>query len=236
MSVEHLVNVDLIKMAQAGIRGSRTKNAFVPGGDMAGMDPAAAAAGGGGDPAAAGGGMPPADPAAAGGGGGGFDPTSLQPMIQQMVQQAMQQGGGGMGMGGGAASGAPLKPKIDVNVEIMQIKNMLAKLCDAQGIVIPAQDMTATPEKLMAMAQGQSPASGAQVGGAGGAGGGAIGQVDPMQGMQGAGMPGAAPAGGGEKAGSYRNNGRSFDTSGIGDLTSRAAAISRIRGSRRARK
>lgn len=218
-----LVNTELLGMAKDRLNALE-KMAFVPGGDPSmgggappGGDPAAGGPPPGGDPSG-GGGAPPG-----GGGGGGFDPTSLQPMIQTMVQQAMQQGGGGMGggMGGaGAASGAPLKPKIDVNVEIMQIKNMLAKLCDAQGIHIPAQDMTATPEKLMAMANGQSPASGAQMGGGGG---GAIPPIDPMQGMQ-----GAAPPAGGEKVGSYRNNGRAFDTTGLADVSNRAAAIGRL--------
>lgn len=136
------------------------------------MDPAAAAQGdpaAGGDPAAMGG-----DPAAMGGAppaGGGDPMAALAPMIQQMVQQAVaQQGGGGMGGGGTAGGmGGGLKPKIDVNVEIMQMKKMLAKVIDAMGIPMPASEMVATPDDLNQMAaeqQGGAPAGGAPQGGA----------------------------------------------------------------------
>jgi hypothetical protein len=148
----------------------------------------------GGDPAAAGGGAPPPPPS-----GGGGD---ISAMIQSAVQTAMAQQGGGAA---GAASGAPLKPKIDVNVEIMQMKNLLAKIVDHLGIQVPAQDMTATPDKLMAMSQGQSTATppgeaGAAGGaGAGGAGAGsAIAPIDPMQGAS----PSLAAAGGAGGGGS----------------------------------
>jgi hypothetical protein len=119
------------------------------------------------------------------------------------------------------AGGAGLKPKIDVNVEIMQIKNILAKICDALGVTIPVQDMVATPEKLTAMAQGQSAASAA--GGAGAGAGGAIGGIPPMDPMQGAGQPG------GEKTGQYHANGVAFDTNGLDYNANKAAAILRIR-------
>jgi hypothetical protein len=144
----------------------------------------------------------------------------LQPMIQQMVQQQMSMGGGGAGGAGGAAGG--LKPKIDVNVEIMQIKNMLAKICDALKIQIPAQDMVATPEKLMAMSQGQSTAT-PGMGGAGGdpAAGGAIPPTGGMEGMAPAGVPGM----GGEKTGRYRGNGQPFDPRGLGQMGNRALAL-----------
>lgn len=207
---DHLVNPELLRMTRR--LGGFGKLAFVPGGDPA------MAGGGGGDPAAAGG-----DPAAAGGGdppppGGGGDPmASLQPMIQQAVQQAMMAQGGA---GGGA--GGPLKPKIDVNVEMMQIKNMLAKICDQLGVQIPAQDMVATPDKLTAMAQGQSTATPGQ------GGGGAIGGMPGMDPMQGAGVPGAGP----EKVGTYRGNGTSFDTGGFGDVANKASAIAKIRRAR----
>ena len=158
---------------------ARHKQAFVAAGDpsMGGAPPA-------GDPAAGGGGM---DPAAAGGappaGGGGEDiMTVLQPMIQQAVQQAMMtQGGGAGGAGGGAGGAGGLKPKIDVNVEIMQMKKILARIADALSIPIPASEMVATPQDLMQMAtseqqsmtQPQPPE-----------GGGAMGQIQPTQPMK----------------------------------------------------
>lgn len=226
----HLVNIELLSGARRQVRlGGFGKQAFVPGADMSGGGGGAPPQGGdpamgGGDPAAQGGGAPPQ-----GGGGGGDPMAALQPMIQQMVQQQMQQMGGGAGGGGaggqGAASGAPLKPKIDVNVELMQIKNMIAMLCDKLGVQIPAQDMVATPDKLMAMSQGQSTASGAggAAGGAGGAGGGAIGGMPPMDPMAGAGVPG------GEKTGSYRANGIEFDRSQLTDVANRASMIASLR-------
>lgn len=169
------VNPELLKLARAHV-----KSAFVPAGDPSmGGDPAAAAGGGAPpmDPAAAGG-APPMDPAAAGGGGG--DPLAmLQPMIQQAVQSAMASSGGGGGGGGEAA----IKPKIDVNVEIMQIKKMLAKIVDALGIQIPAQDMVATPEDLTQMAEG-GPGHAAMTPDSAGGGGGAIGQIQPMEPMK----------------------------------------------------
>lgn len=208
-------------MARESTAGLR-KDAFIPGQDMAG--------GGGmppGDPAAAGGGgMPPGDPAAAGGGappggGGGGGGQDILGMIMQKLT-ALEQGQAG---GGANGSGAAIKPKIDVNVELMQIKNMLAKICDHLQIPIPAQDMVATPDKLLAMSQGQSPASGA-AGAGGGAGGGAIGGIPPMQPMQGAGVPGAEKSSAMRPA---RSNGSAFDTAGIGDVYNRATAIARIR-------
>lgn len=219
--MNHLINPVLIGMARNGIGVDHVKRAFVPGGD-----PSMGGAPAGGDPAA-GGGMPPppgGDPSGGGGGSSGLD--AVMGALQQMQQQMQQMQAGGGGGAGGMASGAALKPKIDVNVEIMQIKNMLAKIVDHLGIHMPAQDMTATSDKLMAMAQGQSPASGG--GGAGaGAGAGAIPPVDPMQGMAPAGMPGA------EKMGGYRANGSAFDAvglaSGLTNNTNLASAILRMR-------
>jgi hypothetical protein len=106
----------------------------------------------------------------------------IQPMIQQAVQQAMAGSGGGSAGGGGAAAGAGpgLKPKIDINVEIMQMKKLIARLCDAMGVQIPAAEMVATSTDLNQMAAQQN--SGAAAGGQ--QGGGAIGQVQPMQPMK----------------------------------------------------
>ena len=65
---------------------------------------------------------------------------------------------------------------------------MLAKLADALNVKIPAQDLVATPEKLMAMASG----------GDSGSGGGGAGAIPPIGGIS-----GITPAGtpGGEKSG-----------------------------------
>jgi len=235
---DHLVNLEVIRMARQQLGGFQ-KQAFIPASDP-GMGAGGGGGGGGGgappmDPAmmgGGGGGAPPPDPAAGGGGGGGgggLDPImQMMTQMQQQIQQLTQGGGAGGGAGGA------LKPKIDVNVEMMQIKNMLAKICDHLGIQIPAQDMVATPEKLMAMSQGQSaaspPGTGAGGAGAGGAGAGAIPPMDPMQGMQPAGSPG------GEKMGAhrpYRANGQAYDgtalASGLGETHNRAAAIMRLR-------
>jgi hypothetical protein len=172
------VNPELLKMARAHLQ----KVAFVAAGDPAmGGDPAAAG-GAPMDPAAAGG--APMDPAAAGGApmdpamGGGDPMAAIQPMIDQAVQAAMASQGGGAA-GGGA--GPAIKPKIDVNVELMQIKKLLARLADAMGVQIPAAEMVATPEDLSQMAEG---GTGAPAAADGGQGGGALGQIQPMQPMK----------------------------------------------------
>lgn len=163
-------------MLQPHVNPNFLKNAFVPAGDPSGGGAGGPPPGAGGPPGAAGappgmdpsaGGPPPGG--APGGGAGGPDMGALQQMIQSTVQQALAAQGGGAGAGGapgagGAAGG--LKPKIDVNVELMQIKNMMAKMMDAQGLHMPAQDMVATPDKLNAMAQGM-PTTDPAAGGAG---------------------------------------------------------------------
>lgn len=177
------INAELLKLART--RVGSYKSAFVAAGDpaMGGAPP-----GGGGappmDPAAMGG--APMDPAMAGGmpdpsaaAGGGGDPlAALQPMIQQAVQQAMA-AGGGAGAGGGAAA-APIKPKIDINVEVMQIKKMLAKIIDTLGIHVPVQDMVATPEDLQQMAEGGPGAAAMTPDNKGGG----LGQIQPMEPMK----------------------------------------------------
>lgn len=224
MSDTPTVNPQLIAMAAESLakEASTRKQAFVPGGDPA-MTGDPAAAGGAPpmdpsmmDPAAMGGGAPPAPPA--GGGGGGADPS----VIAQAVVQAMQAAGmGGGGAAGGAGGAGGLKPKIDVNVEIMQMKKLLARLCDAMGVQIPAAEMTATPDDLNQMAAQQQ-----QPGAAGGQPS-AIqppAPIDPMQ--------AAAPAAGGEKAGRDVGSGFNgdFDTSGLEAMGSRAHAIATIQG------
>ena len=157
------------------------------------VDPAMAA--GGGDPAAMGMdpsamGAPPAaggmDPAAMGGGEGGGGAPPADPALESRLAAIESQLAGGGGAAGGVGGGVePIKPKIDVNVEMMQIKNMLAKIIDTMGIPVPAQEMTATPEKLTQMAMGsQASAGGAGAGGA--PGGGAFPPIEPIGGGGGA--------------------------------------------------
>ena len=184
------INPELLKQARSYV--GHQKVAFVPTGDPAmGGDPAAGggappmdpAMGGGAPPM--GGGAPPMDPAA-GGGAPPEDPmAAIMPMIQQAVQQAMATQGGGAG---GAPGEAAIKPKIDINVEVMQMKKLLAKLCDAMGVQVPAAEMVATPDDLSQMAEGGPGAAamtpdGGGMGGApgGGAMGGAIPPIDPMK-------------------------------------------------------
>jgi hypothetical protein len=184
------LNLELLKQARYNVRAME-KSAFVAAGDPSmGGDPAAAAGGappadpsmaGGAppmDPAMAGG-APPADPSMAGGAppAGGDPMAAIMPMIQQAVQQAMAMQGGG---GSGPQTGGPgIKPKIDVNVEIMQMKKMLAKIVDAMGIHIPAADMVATPEDLNQIAQG-----GAGYAAATPDDGGGLGAIKPIQAMK----------------------------------------------------
>jgi hypothetical protein len=170
------INPELLGLAKQNLAkaASTDKAAFVQAGDPA-MDPMAAAGGPPMDPMA--GGMPPMDPMAGGppmdpmAGGPPMDPmaggmppmdpmAAIQPMIDQAVQAAL-------GASGGGGGGGQIKPKIDVNIEIMQIKKILAKISDALGIQIPAADMVATPEDLTAMAQGNSAGAGALEGGGG---------------------------------------------------------------------
>jgi hypothetical protein len=165
MSNYQSINPELVGLALDNVSkfAMEEKQAFVPAGDpaMMGGDPAMM----GGPPPGAGGppppGGPPMDPAMAG--GPPMDPMAeIQPMIDQAVQAAMASQGGGVG--GGMGGEGQIKPKIDVNIEIMQIKKILAKISDALGIQIPAADMVATPEDLTAMAQGNSAGAGAMAG------------------------------------------------------------------------
>ena len=245
------VNPELLGLAfrNASQFARHEKRAFVPGGDPSmaagpgggappGGDPMAGGVGmpPGGDPMA-GGGMPPGgDPMAGGmppggggpppggdpmaGGGGGGDPMAMiQQMIQQTVQQAMAAGGGG------AAPGeAMIKPKIDVNIEIMQMKKILAKIADAMGINIPAADMVATPEDLTQMAQGGPGFAAADKSGPAGPSS-SISPIAPM---------GAAAPGMGKAGADIRQQGRAFDsskldTSGLHSVGNKASAILSMR-------
>ena len=158
------------------------------------IDQAAMTGGGGGgapptDPSVGGAGAPPMDPAAMGGGappgGGGGD--ALMGMIQSMQQQiqGLSQGGGG-GMAGGAGGVEPIKPKIDVNVTLLQILKILARIADALGIQIPASEMVATSNDVTQFAQQQSQTQQAGPGSA-------ISGISPIQGAS----PALAAGGGG---------------------------------------
>lgn len=208
------------------------------GGMPPGMDPSQGGMPPGMDPSQGGAGGPPpspggTDPSAGGGGAGGPD---LQTMINNAVAQALQaQGGpagaGGAGGAGGAAGG--LKPKIDVNVEIMQIKNMLAKIIDGLGIPVQAQDFTATQDKLNQMAANPGSDASGQAGGAG-AGAGPASAIQPPQPIQPA-MPQAGGGGGGgghhHKQGNFnplQHEGEAFDSTAWDSMTQKSSALATI--------
>lgn len=128
------------------------------------------------------GGAPPMDPAMMAGapmdpammGGGGAPPTGVSAEeVRAIVQEAMGSGGGGE-----AGGVSPIKPKIDVNIELLRMNKMLARIADALGVQIPAHEMIATQDDLTSygMQSGGASAPG------GGGGGSAIGAIPPMQG------------------------------------------------------
>lgn len=230
---DHVINLELIRQARSTLGGFQ-KRAFIPGGDMAGGgappggDPAAmggAPPGGappGGDPMAGGGAppsAPPPDPMAGGGGGNPLD---------QILQKLNQMGAVGAPGGAGAGAGA-LKPKVDVNMVLVQILKILARIADALGVQIPASEMVpGTPDiqQLASASQSGQPMPGmdpnSPAGGAGGQAGGAIAPVGGMQGMQPSGQPGA------EKMG-WHNNGSAFDTGGLTETLNKARAVAMVR-------
>lgn len=186
------VNLELLKMARQNV-GKRhlSKYAFVAAGDPAMGAPPPTGGAPPMDPAMAGG-APPMDPSMGGGAppppmdpsmGGGAPPpppmdpmAAIMPMIQQAVQQAMSANGGGQMQGAGG-----LKPKIDINVEIVQIKKMLAKIVDALGIHVPVSDMVVTPEDLNQIAQGGPGFAAATPDGKSGGGLGQIAPISPIK-------------------------------------------------------
>lgn len=184
------VNLELLKMARQNV-GKRhlAKYAFVAAGDPAmgappptgGAPPMDPAMMGGAPPMdpSMGGAPPPMDPAMMGGAPPPppMDPmAAIMPMVQQAVQQAMSANGGGQPQG---ANG--LKPKIDINVEIVQIKKMLAKIIDALGIHVPVSDMVVTPEDLNQIAQGGPGLAAATPDGKSGGGLGQIAPISPIK-------------------------------------------------------
>ena len=151
--------------------GAPPMDPMMGGGGAPPMDPMM----GGMDPMA--GGMPPMDPMMGGGGappeGGGADSEGIRAIIKEELAASGLTGAGGSSQN---AEGK-IKPKIDVNVELLQIKKMLARLSDALGVNIPAADMVATEDDLTQMASG-----GGDAGGGGAMSPGAIPPIDPMQG------------------------------------------------------
>jgi hypothetical protein len=135
------------------------------GGGMPPIDPAMLAAlGGGGMPpidpamlAAMGGGMPPPPPPppAEGGGGGGQVNQDLVNAIVDGVKEALKSSQNSVT---GATSNGPVtgqKFKIDIGLEIMKLSKMVARIADALGINIPAQDLIVTPEEVASLQQQQ---------------------------------------------------------------------------------
>lgn len=131
------------------VLGRLNKSAVIAAGDPS-LGGAPGAGGAPMDPAmmgGAGGGMPPMDPAMMGGAPPAPPPAPAPAPAPAAGQQMVE----------------PIKPKIDVNMELMQIKKMLARLCDQLGVQIPAADMAVDSTDLTNMAQAQSaqPAGGA---------------------------------------------------------------------------
>jgi len=137
--------------------------AAMGGGGMPPIDPAMLAAMGGGgmppiDPAmlaAMGGGMPPPPPPPPEGGGGGQVNQDLVNAIVDGVKEALKSSQNSVT---GATSNGPVtgqKFKIDIGLEIMKLSKMVARIADALGINIPAQDLIVTPEEVASLQQQQ---------------------------------------------------------------------------------
>ena len=140
--------------------------AAMGGGGMPPIDPAMLAAMGGGMPpidpamlAALGGGMPPPPPPpppeGGGGGGGGQVNQDLVNAIVDGVKEALKSSQNSVT---GATSNGPVtgqKFKIDIGLEIMKLSKMVARIADALGINIPAQDLIVTPEEVASLQQQQ---------------------------------------------------------------------------------
>jgi hypothetical protein len=140
------INREMMKRAAMFL----SKEAVIAAGDPAlgGAPPQGGGAPPGMDPAMmGGGGAPPMDPAMMGGGA----PPMPPPMPQAPPQPAM--------MGGGGVE--PIKPKIDVNVTMLQILKILARIADALNVKIPASEMVATQGDLTSMGMQQETGAGA---------------------------------------------------------------------------
>lgn len=145
-----------------------------------------------------------------------MDPNALQTMIQSAVQAAM---GGAGGAGGAAGAAGGIKPKIDVNVALMQLSKMVARIADALGVQIPAAEMIATPQDLTGMAsQQQASANAPQQAGA----------VQPLQPLQPAFPPGGGGGGGGGSSGGGEKSGEAYDGRGLSTMADRAAGLAEV--------
>lgn len=153
-SIFNPVLVDIARsLAVKAAALSPDKEAFVDTASASMMDPSVAAAGGapmaamgGADPMA--GAMPgmeamppmPVDPAAAGmpvdPAAAGVDPLAAEAPLTRADVEAMIAESGGGAAGGAAAGGA--KKKIDVDIELFQIKTLLVKMYDFLNIPIPS--------------------------------------------------------------------------------------------------
>lgn len=214
---------ELLKLARAktGATQPLFKRSFV--------DPATVA-GGGGDPAAAGG-----DPAAMGGDPAamGGAPPPVDPNIEALMAKvtALEQqlaGGGGGGAAAGGAGAGVVKPKVDVNVTMLQILKMTAKICEAMGITIPPSDMVPTAQdttQLSNMSQTGNFSGLTQ--------GSAIPPIEPIQPA----MPAAQGEGGGggqKQSRAYEPDGHAWGlgntAEGQHNLSAKAKALARVRG------
>jgi hypothetical protein len=209
------INSQLMDMAMQAVNDYATdlrKQAFVPAGDPS----IGAAAGGPGappDPSMMGG-APPMDPSMMGG-APPMDPSMMGGAPPAPAPAPAPAGAGG-------APVEPIKPKIDVNIEIMRMNKMLARISDALGIQIPASEMVGTSDDLTQMAMNQQTA-GAPAGGEGG--GSAIQAPSPIDPMQ-----AAAP----EKAGSAGTPYSPIDTQQMAKNAGLAQAIFLVTGNQAA--
>ena len=171
--------------------------------------------------------MAPPDPAAAGGAPAGA--PAPDPMVDQLMsrlnsleQQLAAQGGGAGGAGGAAGV---LKPKVDVNVVLMQILKIVTRLAEANNVHVPPSDLVPTANdvtQLAQMSQTGNFAAASQPS--------AIAPIEPIQPA----MPqGAGDGGGGEggKQAAFRQ-GVPYDMGEAGNrqlnLSARATALSRL--------
>lgn len=237
---DHLCNPEMVKEARRRM-AAFTKLAFVPGGDPSmtggGAPPGGDPSGGGGAPPPggdpSGGGAPPMDPSGGGGGAPPMDPSMMgmpppppaggggDPAMTAKMDQILQAVQGGSAQSGSNMAGQ-IKPKIDVNVAIMQMSKMIARIADALGVKIPASEMIATPNDLTQMATKQQ--TGGQQDSAMAPGG-----VPPMGGMP---DMGGAPPGGGGKAAS--DAGMAYSHKGLEETMNKAAMIASLRRRRAA--
>jgi hypothetical protein len=141
--------------------------------------------------------------------------------VTQAIQQAMGNGGGGMGGGGGG-----LKPKIDINVEMVKNNKLLARIADTLGVKVDIADMmTPTADELGAVAAGQPQEGGGAGPGAGGPEGGGASAIQPPAPID----PMAAATPAPPKTASDRiNNGKGFPTDGFEQNLNHAEAIAAI--------